>query len=91
MSDLIMIAPTVEFARYISKNSSVYMNTFNHEANHTRPSWWGVYHLLELDYVFGAPFHGFNTFTDRVQNHTKNDAHISRLVMKIWTDFAKYQ
>lgn len=91
MSDLLMVAPTIRMAIFMRRSGKpVYFYKFNHRSAHTAPAWWGCYHSLELDYLFGSAFSGYNIARDRNQNHTDRDRKISRKLMQLWTNFAKY-
>ena len=86
-----MVAPVVQTAAILSRQRvPVYLYKFNQRSRHTRPSWWGSYHSIELDYVFGSPFTGYDIAVDKYVNHTDEDRQLSRRIMKLWTDFAKF-
>ena len=90
MGDISMYAPAVKLANILlGHNVPVYMYEFQHSSIHTPIPWWGTYHSLELDYVFGSPFNGFNLAVDDFVNHTEADRSISRTTMQLWTNFAK--
>ena len=90
MGDLSMYAPGLELVDLLEKHDvPVYVYEFKHESVHTPVEWWGTYHSLELDYVFGSPFSGYNIAIDDWANHTDTDKRVSRVVMNYWTQFAK--
>ncbi len=81
-----MVAPTVELATLLSSHpdTQIYQYHFS-----TQDS----YHSVELNYIFGAPFSG--KFADEMsagngKNFSSKDRDHSRLMMLIWSDFAKY-
>lgn len=47
------------------------------------PSWTGVMHGDEINYVFGEPF-------NPKYNYTDDERYFSRRIMRYWTNFAKY-
>lgn len=92
-----MIIPSIELAHLITEPQRpsevlppVYFYNYQHTSHLTEPSWWGSYHSLELDAVFGSPFNGYDIATDRNQVFLEKDREISRKMMKWWTNFAKY-
>ena len=91
MSDVTMVAPTVHFANLLSQHNvtPIYFYRFNFRSVFTRPTWWGCYHGLELDLVFGSPFTQYNIAIDNFTLHTQFDKALSRTVMELWTNFAK--
>lgn len=88
LSDMHMVAPTAEMCRLLSSHG---VPTYQY--HFTAPY---SYHSVELNYVFGAPFSGI--YADEMnpvllfgwQNFTMTDQFYSRLVMKIWTNLAKF-
>lgn len=86
-----MFAPITKLADIlISHNVPVYMYMFEHEYINSMEQWWGSFHSLELDYVFGSPFTGFNIGLDDWANHTELDKNMSRRTMQGWANFAKH-
>lgn len=86
-----MTAPSVDLADIlVEKGTTVYYYYYSHESIFTDPPWWKCYHSLELDSVFGSPFTGYNIAADDQRNHTEDDKEISRIVMLLWTNFAKH-
>lgn len=91
MSDLAMFAPTLQLSSLLSSQETpVYVYEFDHSSEHTHVQWWNAYHSLELNYVFGSPFNGFNIALDEMKQHSGEDKQLSRNMMQMWTDFAKY-
>jgi len=55
--------------------------------------WQSNYHELELSYVFASPFTGFSLSLDTAgaaEGYTDVDQRLSKLMMMLWTNFAKY-
>lgn len=94
MSDVTMIAPSVQLARLLSREGRIrpdnFFYNYQHPSHLTNPSWWGTYHALELDSVFGSPFNGYDIATDKRQVYTEADKEVSRKMMIWWTNFAKF-
>ena len=45
---------------------------------------------MELSYVFASPFTGICIDSGAPEGYADVDARLSRLMMSLWTDFAKY-
>lgn len=73
-----------EFAhRYAETGSTVYMYYFKHRsATNPWPSWTGVMHGDEINYVFGEPL-------DPKKNYQVQEQELSRRMMRYWVNFAK--
>ncbi len=85
-----MLSPTVEVATLLHRNHlPVYLYTFNHHSIFTDPLWWGAHHQVELNFIFGSPYSGFNVDQASLQNYTEDDRRVSKLMMTLWTNFAK--
>jgi carboxylesterase type B len=88
--DLILTCPTYLFAQQFAEYSvedSVYFYEWTHRRNDTSlyacgPEWMGVCHGADLEFVFGVPFL-------RPDIRSDIDRNFSKLVMKLWTNFAK--
>ena len=86
-----MHAPITALADILDSHEvPVSMYRFEHASAHTQQDWWGTYHSLELDAVFGSPFTGFNLAVDNYTSDSETDRDVSRLVMHCWTTFAKH-
>ena len=86
-----MFSPSIQLASLLAMHQkSVYFYEFDHSSEHTDPQWLDSYHALELDYVFGSPYSGYNIAVDDLRTHREEDKKLSKKVMKLWTDFAKY-
>jgi carboxylesterase type B len=94
-----MVAPTVDMAQHLARlNVPIYMYTFNHahqmyqQMKKQKPmgSWLenSSYHEIELNFVFGAPFTGKTVWYGG--NFTHSDKEVSKVVMKLWSNFAKH-
>nr|CAD7426421.1 unnamed protein product [Timema monikensis] len=73
-----------EFAhRYAETGNNVYMYYFKYRsANNPWPSWTGVMHADEINYVFGEPL-------NPGMNYLPQEVELSRRMMKYWANFAK--
>ncbi|XP_047105948.1 acetylcholinesterase-like [Schistocerca piceifrons] len=73
-----------EFAhRYAETGNNVYMYYFKHRsAGNPWPSWTGVMHGDEINYVFGEPL-------DPRKGYTPHEVELSRRMMRYWANFAK--
>ena len=93
VSDLTIVAPTVSLALlYHGRGVPVYAYTMSlpPAAQAAGRSWWGSYHSMELNYVFGSPFVGFNTDSGEEQTFSDSDRNASLLIMAMWSNFAKF-
>lgn len=67
-----------------------YFFIFNHRSKYSIwPEWVGVNHADELPYVFGAPFARPN-ITPLTTGFTAMEKGLSRFMIKLWTNFAKF-
>ena len=85
--DLAIACPTYFFAKLFSQVSDPKTNTFLYELTHSSngkqfEDSLGVIHSADLAFVFGAPL--------LTPTATEEDRQFSAVVMKYWTDFAKY-
>lgn len=73
-----------EFAhRYAETGNSVYMYYFTHRsAANPWPSWTGVMHADEINYVFGEPL-------NPEKRYTAEEVDLSKRMMRYWANFAK--
>jgi acetylcholinesterase len=73
-----------EFAhRYAETGNNVYMYYFKHRsAGHPWPSWTGVMHGDEINYVFGEPL-------NPAKNYLPSEVELSKRMMRYWANFAK--
>lgn len=73
-----------EFAhRYAETGNNVYMYLFTHRSlGNPWPSWTGVMHGDEINYIFGEPL-------DPAKNYQTQEAELSRRMMNYWANFAK--
>jgi len=73
-----------EFAhRYAETGNNVYMYYFKHRShNNPWPSWTGVMHADEINYIFGEPL---NPNFD----YHPTEKELSRRIMRYWANFAK--
>lgn len=71
------------FKKMNIKSKDVFMYRFSYRPEWDQKSlWMGVHHNREIPYVFGYPF-------KRPLEFNGQDMEMSRMIMKIWTDFAK--
>ncbi|NP_001303634.1 acetylcholinesterase-like isoform X1 [Cimex lectularius] len=73
-----------EFAHtYAESGNVVYMYLFSHRSiGNPWPSWTGVMHGDEINYVFGEPL-------NPTKNYLPSEAELSRRMMNYWANFAK--
>lgn len=85
LSDMHMVAPTIDMSDILSKYVPVYQYHFSVD---------DCYHSVELNYVFGSPFSGHfadeMTTNGTVEGFTEEQRLLSRRIMKLWTSFAKF-
>ncbi|XP_077326629.1 acetylcholinesterase isoform X1 [Lithobates pipiens] len=79
-----IICPVTHFAGKVSEfGNRVYAYYFDHRASNLAwPQWMGVPHGYEIEFVFGLPL-------DPKLNYTKQEADLSRRMMKYWANFAR--
>ena len=46
--------------------------------------------VSELNYIFGSPYTGFSVDTGTRQLFTEADKEVSKQMMMLWTNYAKY-
>ena len=69
--------------RYAEAGNYVYMYYFTHRSSqHYWPSWTGVMHADEVNFVFGEPL-------DTTRGYGREEIELSRLMMHYWVNFAK--
>ncbi|XP_022918728.1 acetylcholinesterase-like [Onthophagus taurus] len=73
-----------EFAyRYAETGNNVYMYYYKHRTvNNPWPSWTGVMHADEINYVFGEPL-------NPTKIYTAQEVDLSKRIMRYWANFAK--
>lgn len=73
-----------EFARkYAEAGNEVFMYFFKHRSTKSPwPSWSGVLHADEINFIFGEPL-------IPSKKYTQSEKELSRKMMKYWTNFAK--
>ncbi|KAK9512929.1 hypothetical protein O3M35_001234 [Rhynocoris fuscipes] len=73
-----------EFAHtYAESGNNVYMYLFTHRSvNNPWPSWTGVMHGDEINYIFGEPL-------DPAKNYQPQEIELSKRMMNFWANFAK--
>nr|AOS89450.1 acetylcholinesterase 1 [Apolygus lucorum] len=68
---------------YAESGNNVYMYFFTHRSmNNPWPSWTGVMHGDEINYIFGEPL-------NPTKNYQQNEADLSKRIMNYWANFAK--
>merc|ERR1719266_2884831 len=84
VGDYQFTCPVQEFAqRYAETFNDVYLYYFEHRAsNNPWPSWTGVLHGDEIDYIFGTPLNDTYNFNDK-------EKQLSREMMTYWANFAR--
>ena len=89
-TDLSMLVPSIQLSRHVwAAGRPVYHYTFAHHSRSTMPAWFGSYHEVELNYIFGAPFLGLNVDGAAELNYTEEDRQVSAAIMVLWSNFAK--
>ncbi|KAJ8977111.1 hypothetical protein NQ317_014065 [Molorchus minor] len=73
-----------EFAhRYAETGNNVYMYYYKHRTvANPWPTWTGVMHADEINYVFGEPL-------NPAKSYTAQEVDLSRRIMRYWANFAK--
>ncbi|GBP16249.1 Acetylcholinesterase [Eumeta japonica] len=73
-----------EFAyRYAQTANNVYMYYYKHRSrNNPWPSWTGVMHADEINYVFGEPL-------NPGKNYSPDEINLSKRMMRYWANFAR--
>uniref|UniRef100_A0A023F5Z0 Carboxylic ester hydrolase n=2 Tax=Triatoma infestans TaxID=30076 RepID=A0A023F5Z0_TRIIF len=73
-----------EFAHiYAETGNNVYMYLFTHRSfNNPWPSWTGVMHGDEINYIFGEPLNA-------AKNYQPQEIELSKRIMNFWANFAK--
>jgi carboxylesterase type B len=94
-TDFLFWAPTIHMATIVSQQGiPVYVYVFNHYSPNATDlaKTLKSHHSIELNYLFGSPFTGLNVDTYKVANasYSDTDREMSRTMMKLWTNFAKY-
>lgn len=84
MGDFLLVCPTVYFAESYSRyGKDVYFYFFEHRPSRTPwAKWTGVNHYEEVQFVFGSPV--------KENKYTDEEVELSKLMMKMWSNFAKY-
>ncbi|XP_071081540.1 cholinesterase-like [Haliotis cracherodii] len=77
--------PTIDFAREMSRiNKDIFLYSFEHRVStNPWPKWAGVMHGYEIEIIFGLPL-------ENGSRYNSDEVDLSRRVMKMWTNFAKY-
>ena len=86
------LAPTVMQSNSLAEGgNSPYFYIFGHHIKHSvLPDWAGAMHIMELFFVFGAPYKPIpGIFSSIVSRFTELEKGLSSLMMKLWTNFAK--
>ncbi|VDN15281.1 unnamed protein product [Dibothriocephalus latus] len=101
-SDRSFKCPTIDFARVIVNEQravhkhpskrSVTRPTYFYEFTHRTkslpwPTWAGVMHGYEIEYVFGIPFSPL--FTEAFYGFTDEERELSDVMMTYWANFAR--
>ncbi|XP_072264154.1 cholinesterase [Pyxicephalus adspersus] len=84
VGDYNFICPLLEFTNRNSElGNKAYLYYFSHRSSKMAwPSWMGVLHGYEIEFVFGIPMY-------RRLNYTKEEEILSRNIMSYWANFAK--
>ena len=81
-------APLIKMAQEHSKVNDTYFYSFAYSTESEEyPQWSGGVHGDELPYVFGAPLvRGLSPFPS---SYTMQEVELSKIMMRMWTNFAK--
>ncbi|KAF5282152.1 hypothetical protein FQR65_LT02849 [Abscondita terminalis] len=84
IGDPIFTCPTKEFADIYAKDGNkVYVYSYKHTSDrHYWPKWSGTLHADEIAFVFGEPM-------KPERGYSSNEIHLSKRLMKYWSNFAK--
>ncbi|KAM6933105.1 acetylcholinesterase-like isoform 2-T2 [Xenentodon cancila] len=84
VGDQMFSCPVLEFAQRYSKNGGrTFLYFFDHRSSiNPWPTWMGVMHGYEIEFVFGMPL---NTSL----GYTKNEVNMTKKFMKHWANFAR--
>lgn len=84
VGDYNFICPLLEFTNRNSElGNKAYVYFFSHRSSKMAwPSWMGVVHGYEIEFLFGIPLY-------RRLNYTKEEEILSRNIMRYWANFAK--
>lgn len=84
VGDFKLLCPTAYFAESYSRyGKDVYFYFFSHRPSTTPwAKWMGVAHYEEVQFVFGSPV--------KKNKYTDEEVELSKLMMKMWSNFAKY-
>ncbi|KAM6987714.1 acetylcholinesterase-like [Tautogolabrus adspersus] len=79
-----MFCPHLEFAeRYSKRGGKSFLYSFDHRSSaNPWPSWMGVMHGDEIEFVFGMPL-------NVSLGYTKNEVNMTKKFMKHWANFAR--
>jgi cholinesterase len=81
IGDIIFACPVIKLGSYYE--SSVYYKFSHRSLNNPWPSWMGVMHGYEIEFIFGLPVLEFDSYTDE-------DRLVSQEMMFQWAYFAKH-
>ena len=91
MGDLIFTCPTILFGEQLAKQQSFNGNIYQYRLTYINSKsisygsqWAEAEHTDEQPLVFGRPI------SEPLNNWTIGDRNMSEMLIKIWTDFAKY-
>ena len=76
----------------LQAKKSVYFYVFEHRPDFSKlPELTGAFHGDDIGFVFGAPFAKISPLVDSfTPRYSDIETGISRYIMKLWTDFAKF-
>jgi hypothetical protein len=84
--DYVFNCPTIKFANEYSQvhHGRSYFYKFNRRSKAVQwPTWFGVSHGFEIDFLFGTPWQAHDLYDPE-------DRLVSRKVMNVWANFAKH-
>ena len=84
--DYVFNCPTIKFSNEYSQvhHGRSFFYKFNRRSKAVKwPSWFGVSHGFEIEFVFGTPWLDYDLYDNE-------DRIVSRKIMNVWANFAKH-
>ncbi|KAJ7340287.1 hypothetical protein OS493_003020 [Desmophyllum pertusum] len=88
ITDALFKAPAVRSAQvFVKNNIETYFYCFDYFVSPWYPSWSGVFHGVDLVYVFGRPFRKYNKSVSEAEQGM--EITFSKQIISRWSNFAK--